>query len=58
MLLCQPLQCFHYKEPLLYSFDEKRNDDNFKSIYKIGTIPSDSGMRTILDRVDTKFIIK
>lgn len=47
---------FSLKEPSLYSFDEKRNDENLKNIYKIWTIPSDTGMRTILDWVNTNDI--
>lgn len=44
---------FSLKCPSLLEFDEqKRNDENLQSIYKIGKVPCDTQMRTILDAVD------
>ena len=43
---------FSLKDPSLHVFDERRNDENMKSVYGIGEIPSDTQMRTILDPLD------
>jgi len=45
---------FSLKDPSLLAFDERcRNDnDNFRTIYGIENLPSDSQMRAILDPVD------
>jgi hypothetical protein len=45
---------FILKSPSLLAFQEKRNDENMKSIFKIERVPSDTEMRKILDRVDPK----
>ncbi len=44
---------FSLKDPSLLAFDERRRDpnDNFRTIYGISRVPSDSQMRTILDPV-------
>lgn len=44
---------FSLKDPSLLAFDERRRDpnDNFRTIYGITTVPSDSHMRTILDPI-------
>lgn len=44
---------FALKDPSLLAFDERRDDpsDNFRSIYGIDMVPSDSHMRTILDPI-------
>lgn len=42
---------FSLKYPSLLAFDTDRVDDNLKSIYHIGRIPSDTQMRVILDEV-------
>ena len=39
---------FSLKESSLLAFEEKRNDQNIKNIYKINDVPSDTHMRTIL----------
>jgi len=45
---------FSLKDPSLLAFDERRRDpnDNFRTIYGINRVPSDSQMRTILDPVE------
>lgn len=43
---------FSLKDPSLLAFEARRNDENMKSVYGIGQIPSDSQMRAILDDVD------
>lgn len=42
---------FSLKDPSLLAFDARRNDQNMKTLYAIGQIPSDSQMRAILDAV-------
>lgn len=45
---------FALKDPSLLAFDQRRHNpnDNFRTIYGIGNVPSDSQMRTILDPTD------
>ena len=43
---------FSLKDPSLLAFDARRNDHNMKSLFGIGTIPSDTEMREILDAVN------
>jgi hypothetical protein len=45
---------FSLKDPSLLAFDKRRDDpnDNFRTIYGIDDVPSDTQMRTILDPVD------
>jgi hypothetical protein len=43
---------FSLKDPSLLAFDERRNDGNLKTLYRIEQIPSDTRMREILDEVD------
>jgi hypothetical protein len=45
---------FSLKDPSLLAFDHRRRDpnDNFRSIYGISRIPSDSQMRAVLDPLD------
>jgi Transposase DDE domain len=45
---------FSLKDPSLLAFDERRRDprDNFRTIYGIDRVPSDTQMRTILDPVE------
>lgn len=52
--LMSALAMFSLKDPSLLAFDERRRDpnDNFRTIYGIGNVPSDSQMRTILDPTD------
>ena len=40
---------FSLKDPSLLAFQERRNDQNMKAIYRIGKVPSDTQMREILD---------
>jgi hypothetical protein len=46
---------FSLKDPSLLAFDHRRHNpsDNFRTIYGINRVPSDSQMRAILDPVDT-----
>src|SRR3954471_11415585 len=45
---------FSLKDPSLLAFDDRRCDpnDNFRTIYRINRVPSDSQMRAILDPVN------
>src|SRR3954453_18158330 len=45
---------FSLKVPSLLAFDHRRRDpdDNFRTIYRIDRVPSDSQMRAVLDPVD------
>lgn len=45
---------FALKDPSLLAFDHRRRDpnDNFRTIYGINRVPSDSQMRAILDPLD------
>jgi len=43
------LALFTLKDPSLMAFEERRNDANMKSIFRILNVPSDTQMRTILD---------
>ena len=44
---------FSLKDPSLLAFEERQSGDtNLKTVYKIGTVPCDTQMRTILDGVD------
>jgi hypothetical protein len=47
---------FALKEASLLAFQERIKDDNLRSIYGIAHVPSDTQMRTILDRVDPVFV--
>jgi hypothetical protein len=43
---------FSLKDPSLLAFQERRNDQNMKAIYRIGKVPSDTQMREILDPIE------
>ena len=43
---------FSLKDPSLLAFDQRRNDENLKSIYHIENIPCDTYLRMILDPLD------
>lgn len=48
---------FSLKDPSLLAFDERRGvDENLQSIYRIGQVPCDTYMRTVLDEVDPETI--
>jgi hypothetical protein len=47
---------FSLKDPSLLAFDERRNDENLKSIYHIENVPCDTSMRSILDPLDPEFL--
>ena len=40
---------FSLKDPSLLAFEQRRNDENMKNLYRILTVPSDTRMREILD---------
>src|ERR1700691_226312 len=44
---------FSLKDPSLLAFDQRRHDpnDNFRTLYGIDRVPSDTQMRTILDPI-------
>ena len=43
---------FSLKDPSLLAFDSRRNDQNMKTLFGIGQIPSDTQMREILDPLE------
>ena len=43
---------FSLKDPSLLAFEERRNDENMKSLFCLENVPSDTQMRTILDRLE------
>src|SRR3954471_12324027 len=43
---------FSLKDPSLLAFQERRHDDNLRSIYRIQQVPSDTYLRTLLDDVE------
>ena len=47
---------FSLKDPSLLAFDERRNDENLKSIYHIENIPCDTHLRTTLDPLDPELL--
>jgi hypothetical protein len=47
---------FSLKDPSLLAFDQRRSDGNFKALFGIGQIPSDTQMREILDEVDPEHL--
>ena len=47
---------FSLKDPSLLAFDERRNDENLKSVYHIAIVPCDTSMRSILDPLDPEFV--
>jgi hypothetical protein len=42
---------FALKDPSLLAFDQRRRDDNLRSLYHLNCVPSDTQMRAILDQV-------
>jgi hypothetical protein len=52
--LMSAVAMFSLKDPSLLAFDERRRDpnDNFRTIYGIEHVPSDTQMRALLDPVD------
>ena len=53
-VLMSAFAMFSLKDPSLLAFDHRRRDpnDNFRTIYGINRVPSDTQMREILDPVD------
>jgi hypothetical protein len=50
--LMSALAMFVLKDPSLLAFQDRRCDENMKDLFLIGTVPSDTSMREILDPVD------
>lgn len=46
------LAMFSLKDPSLLAFQDRRNDHNMKTLYRIENVPSDTQMRVILDPLD------
>ena len=42
---------FALKDPSLLAFDQRRDDENLRSLYHLGRVPSDTQLRAILDQV-------
>jgi len=43
---------FSLKDPSLLAFQERRNDQNMKNLFRIRQVPSDTQMRAILDPLE------
>ena len=45
---------FSLKDPSLLAFEERRNDENMRNLFGVARVPSDTGMREILDPVEPR----
>jgi len=45
---------FSLKDPSLLAFEERRNDENLRNLFRIAHVPSDTHMREILDPVEPR----
>jgi hypothetical protein len=45
---------FSLKDPSLLAFEERRNDENMRNLFRIDHIPSDTHLREILDPVEPR----
>ena len=43
---------FALKDPSLLAFDQRRTEDNLRTVFHIEQVPSDTQMRVILDEVE------
>jgi len=43
---------FSLKDPSLLAFEERRNDENIKNLFRVLNVPSDTQMREILDPLE------
>ena len=50
--LMSAIALFALKDPSLLFFQDRRNDENMKSLFRILNIPSDTQMRAILDPLE------
>jgi hypothetical protein len=50
--LMSALAMFVLKDPSLLAFQDRRCDENMKNLFLIGTVPSDTSMREILDPLE------
>ena len=52
------LACMYFQSPSLVEFQRRMESrtqrNNLRSIFKVDTLPSDEGMRNIIDTVDTE----
>jgi hypothetical protein len=55
-VLMSAFAMFALKDPSLLAFDERRHDDNLRSLYRIGRVPSDTQLRAVLDLVPPEAI--
>ena len=57
-VLLSGLACMYFQCPSLLDFqkkmEEKLRKNNLRSMFKVATLPTDNGMRNIIDSVDTK----
>ena len=51
-ILMSAFAMFALKDPSLLAFEERRNDENMRNLFRIHRLPSDTQMREILDPVD------
>jgi len=47
---------FSLKNPSLLAFQERRNDENMKNLFRIQQVPSDTQMRVILDPLEPDWL--
>ncbi len=47
---------FSLKDPSLLFFQERRNDENIKNLFRVLNVPSDTQMRAILDPLDPNLL--
>lgn len=52
--LMSALAMFALKDPSLLAFEERRNDDNLRNLFRIAHVPSDTQLREILDPVQPR----
>src|SRR5271167_27056 len=45
---------FALKDPSLLAFEQRRNDSNLRTLFRIQYVPSDTHMRTLLDDVEPR----
>ncbi len=49
--LMSAIAMFSLKDPSLLAFEQRRNDENIKNLFRVRNVPSDTQMRTILDSI-------
>ncbi|MFK7750274.1 MAG: hypothetical protein AB8B65_17925 [Kordia sp.] len=52
------IECMYFQYPSLLNFQRRMevngHKNNLRSMFSVGDIPTDTGMRTIIDEVDTE----